>query len=71
MCNMHNIEELDGPAVSALRRAIAEIKQRLLSRSPPCLGRRVKPLVPAPFAVDSTHQPTLGPFWVIARSPYV
>jgi hypothetical protein len=47
--------ELDGPAVSALRRAIAEVKQRwsvigwvtknLLSRAPPCFGRLVKPLV--------------------------
>jgi hypothetical protein len=42
-------EALDGPAVSALRRAIAEVKQRwsviggvpknLLSRAPPCFGR--------------------------------
>jgi hypothetical protein len=62
-------EELDGVAVSTLRRAIAEIKQRwsvgwvtkiLLSRDPPCLGRYVKPLVAA-FAVVSTHQPALGP----------
>jgi hypothetical protein len=60
-------EELDGPAVSALRRAIAEVKQRwsvigwvtknLLSRAPPSFGRHVKPLVPAAFTVDSTHQP--------------
>jgi hypothetical protein len=64
-------EELDGPAVSALRRVIAEVKQRwsvtgwvtknVLSRAPPCLGRHVKPLVPAAFAVVSTHQPILGP----------
>jgi hypothetical protein len=57
-------EELDGPAVSALRSAIAEVKQRwsviewvtnyLLSRVPPCFGRHVKPLVPAVFA--SSHQ---------------
>jgi hypothetical protein len=69
-------EKLDGPAVSALWRAIAEVKQRwsvigwvtknLLSRAPPCLGRQVKPLVPAAFAVVSTHQ-----WLVMARSPYV
>jgi hypothetical protein len=27
----------------------------------PCFGRYVKPLVPAAFAVVSTHQPVLGP----------
>jgi hypothetical protein len=27
----------------------------------PCLGRHVKPLVLAAFAVVSTHQPALGP----------
>jgi hypothetical protein len=73
-CTLSNIisrrEELDGPAVFALQRAIAEVKQRcsvigwvtknLLSRAPPCFGRHVKPLVPAAFAV-STHQPALGP----------
>jgi hypothetical protein len=58
-------EGLDGAAVSALRRAIAEVKQRwsvigcvtknLLSRAPPCFGRHVKPLVPAAFADVSTH----------------
>jgi hypothetical protein len=57
-------EELDGRAVSAFRRAIAEVKQRwsvigwmiknLLSRVPPCFGRQVKP-VPATFAFDSIH----------------
>jgi hypothetical protein len=68
------VEELDGPAVSALRRAVAEVKQRwsiigwvtkgLLS----CFGRHVKPLVPAAFAVVSTDQPALGPcggFWPV------
>jgi hypothetical protein len=64
-------EELDGPAVCALRSAIAEFKQccsaigwatkKLLSRAPPCLGRHVKPLVPVAFAVVSTHQSALGP----------
>jgi hypothetical protein len=49
--------ELEGPAVSALRRAIVEVKQRwsvigwvtknVLSRALPCFRRHVKPLVPA------------------------
>jgi hypothetical protein len=56
-------EELVGPAVSALGRAVAEAKQRwsvigwvtknLLSRSLPCFGKHVKPLVSAAFAVGS------------------
>jgi hypothetical protein len=60
------VYELDGPAVSALRRAIAEVKQRwsvigwvtknLLSRAP-----HVKLLVPDAFAVVSNHQPVMGP----------
>jgi hypothetical protein len=67
-------EELDGPAVRALRRAIVEVKQRwsviewmanLLFRAPPCFERHVKPLVPAAFAIVTTHQSALGP-----RSPY-
>jgi hypothetical protein len=55
--------ELKRPAVSALRRAIAEVKQRwsviervtknLLSRAPPCFGRHD----PDAFAVISTYQP--------------
>jgi hypothetical protein len=61
-----------------LQRAIAEVKQRwsviarvtknLLSRAPPCFGRHVKPLVPAAFAVVSTHQPasdTRGGLWLV------
>jgi hypothetical protein len=58
-------EELDDPVVSALRRVIAEVKQRcsvieyetknLLCRALPCFGRLVKPLVPAAFAVVSIH----------------
>jgi hypothetical protein len=56
-------EELDGPAVSAFRRAIAEAKlskvrlgdQNLLSRAPTCIGRHVEPLVTAAFAVVSTQ----------------
>jgi hypothetical protein len=77
MINRHRIgAELDGPAVNALRRAIAEVKQRwpvigwvtkkILFRAPPCFGRHVKPLVPAAFGVVSPHQPALGPrgeFW--------
>jgi hypothetical protein len=61
---------LDGLAVGALRRAIAEIKQRwsvirwvtknLLSRAPLCFRRYFKPLVPTAFAVVSTHQSALG-----------
>jgi hypothetical protein len=64
-------EEFDGPAVSALRYAIAEVKQRwsvigwvtknLLSQDPPCFARHDKPMVPSVFAVVSTHQPALGP----------
>jgi hypothetical protein len=59
---MDLMEGLDGPAVSALRRAIVEFKQRwsvngwmtknLLSRALPCFGRHVKPLVSAP---TNTH----------------
>jgi hypothetical protein len=86
ICNLHNIiekhfnvsivpvrsrgEEPDGPAVSALRRAIVEVKQRwsvigwvtknVLSRAPPCFGKHVKVLAPVAFAVVSTHQPALG-----------
>jgi hypothetical protein len=58
-------EEIDGPAGSALRRAIAEVKQlwsvirwitkSLLSRAPPCFGRHVKPLVSVAFAVVSIY----------------
>jgi hypothetical protein len=64
------VEELDVPAASALRRVIAEVKQRwsvigwvtkkLLFRAPPCFGRHVKPLVPVVFAIVSNHQPALG-----------
>jgi hypothetical protein len=56
-------------------RAIVEIKQRwsvirwvtknILSQTPPCFGRHVKPLVPAAFAVVSTHQSALGPRGVL------
>jgi hypothetical protein len=35
--------------------------KNLLSRTPPCLQRHVKPLVLVRFAVVSTHQPALGP----------
>jgi hypothetical protein len=66
--------ELDGPAVSALRRAISEVKQRWsviewvtknlflsFSRASPCFRRYVKQLVPAAFAVVSIHQRGLVP----------
>jgi hypothetical protein len=65
------IEELDGPAVRALRRAIAEVKLRwsvigwvtknLLSRASPCFKRHVKPLVQTAFDIANTDQPALGP----------
>jgi hypothetical protein len=64
-------EEFDGPAVSALRRAITEDKQpwsvigwvtkNVLFQAPPCFSRHVKPLIQAAFAVVSAHQPALGP----------
>jgi hypothetical protein len=54
-------DELNGPEVSVLRRAIVEVKQRwsvdgwvtknLLSRAPPCFERHVKLLVPVAFVV--------------------
>jgi hypothetical protein len=62
-------EKLDGPAVSALWRAITEVQcwsvigwvtKNLSSRAAPCFGRQVKPLVTAEFAVVSTHQTALG-----------
>jgi hypothetical protein len=66
-------EELDGSVVSALRCAIAEVKQRwsvigwmiknVLSRVSPCFGRHVKALVLSAFTVFSTHQPTRGGLW--------
>jgi hypothetical protein len=68
------IEELDGPAVSGLRRAISEVKQQvghwmgdknLLFRDPPCFGRHVKPLVLAASAAFSAHQSALGPRGVL------
>jgi hypothetical protein len=62
---LNNNEELDGP--SAFRSVIVEVKQDIgwvtnivLSRTPPCFVRHVKPLVPNAFAVVSTHQPALG-----------
>jgi hypothetical protein len=64
-----HFEELDGPAVSALRRAIVEVKQRwsvigwvtknVLSPAPPCFGMHIELLVPIAFVVVSIHQ--LGP----------
>jgi hypothetical protein len=64
---MWSDEELDDPTVNALRRVIAEVKQRwsvigwvtknLLSRAPPCFGRHVETRKAA--------------WWVIGLSPYV
>jgi hypothetical protein len=60
-------EEFDDPAVSAIGKVnqrwsvIGWVTKNLLSRAPLCFGRHVKPLVPAEFAVVSTHQSTLGP----------
>jgi hypothetical protein len=59
-------EELDGLVISALRRDIAEVKQRWsvigwVTKTPPSFGSHVKALVPAVFAVVNTHQPALGP----------
>jgi hypothetical protein len=64
-------EEVDDPAVSALWRAIAEVKQRrsvigwvtknVSPRARLCFRRHVKSLVPAAFPVVSTHQHALGP----------
>jgi hypothetical protein len=64
-------DELDGPAVSALRCAITEVKQRwsvirwvtksLLSRAPPCFGRHVKPLSYGPFSLCVIHRECLYP----------
>jgi hypothetical protein len=64
------LEELDGPTISAIQCAIAEVNQlwsvigsvtnNLPSRAPPYFGRHVTPLAPAAFAVVSTHQPALG-----------
>jgi hypothetical protein len=69
--------ELDGSVVSAIQRVIAGVKQRwsvigwvtknVLSLA---LTLALKPLVPAAFAVVSTHQPALD-LHDVARSPYV
>jgi hypothetical protein len=56
--------------VSALQRAIVEVKQRwsvigwmtknVIYRVPPCFRKHFKPLIPAAFAVANTHQSALG-----------
>jgi hypothetical protein len=76
-------EELDGPAVSTLSVRSRKLNnvfkvchrmgdQNLLSRARPCFGRHVKLLVPAAFAVVSTHssfkEPSLKP---LVRPPVV
>jgi hypothetical protein len=52
------------------------VTKNVLCRAPPCFGRHVKPLVPAAFAVVSTHQSALPPrggIWAVLLmcSPYV
>jgi hypothetical protein len=42
-------------------RKISWVTKNLFSRVSPCFGRHVKPLVPAAFAVVSTHLSALGP----------
>jgi hypothetical protein len=55
--------ELGGPAVSALRRAIAEVMlvSHWMDDQKIIISIFSVSLVPAAFAVASTHQPTLGP----------
>jgi hypothetical protein len=67
MCGNYfkSIEELDGPAVSALRvrsrklsnvlKSHRMVDQNLLSRAPQCFGWYVKPLFPAAFVVVSIN----------------
>jgi hypothetical protein len=43
--------------------------KNLFYQTPSCFGRHVKPLIPAAFAVVSTHLIALGPRGVTARSP--
>jgi hypothetical protein len=70
--------ELDGPAVSMLRHAIVEVMQRwaiigwvtknFFIPNSFVLRKALKPLVPAAFAVVSSHQPALRPrggLWVV------
>jgi hypothetical protein len=70
---------IDGLTVSALRRAVAEVKQHWWvidqkfialksTKKEDCFGRHVKPLVPAAFAVVSTHQSALI-IWYQDRGP--
>jgi hypothetical protein len=76
--NWNIIKKRSRPRGQCARRTIAEAKQHwsfigwvtnhLISRAPPYFGRHVKPLVPAVFAVVSTHQSALGPrcgFWAV------
>jgi hypothetical protein len=46
--------------VKQLKSVIGWVTKNLLFRVPPCSGRHVKLLVPAAFAVGSTHQPELS-----------
>jgi hypothetical protein len=47
---------------------VGYVTKNLLYQAPPCFGRHVMPVVPAAFAVVSTHRCTLGPrgrLWLV------
>jgi hypothetical protein len=51
---------------------IGWVTKILLYWAPPCFGRHVKPLVPAVFAVVSTHQlARTGPAWWVKALSYL
>jgi hypothetical protein len=50
---------------------IGWVTKNVLSQTPPCFGRHVKPLVRAAFAVVGTLQAAGPAWWAIARSPYI
>jgi hypothetical protein len=62
-------EQLDGPCYCASEcdrggeaiLVIGWLTKNVLSQAPPCFGRFFNPLVPAVFAIITTHQPALGP----------
>jgi hypothetical protein len=51
------MEKLDGPAVNALRRAIAKVKQHSSVIGWVTKNLHGEPLLPAAFAVVCTHRP--------------
>jgi hypothetical protein len=59
------VVKFDGPVeiveVKQLWSVVGWVTKNILSRAFPCLGKHIKPLVPAAFVVVSTDQPTLGP----------